>query len=266
MSYYYYRKNFSSGALAIQLIDSPGYPDDPLYDEIALEEDHTLPDATEAELTDQFRLVIWSETINPGDDPSMEIVTATRTSHPRVYQIVTRGEENTDIVAHPVGSYVGLHYTAGLSELDMAPVNDILAASAGSLIYVWVDIFGNKSIEILSPGSYGQVLVTAGSNERPFWDWAWLAPGAAYGAIKAFYHEVLVGVAGSKITIDESESLLATSFATDISTDSQKIDEQVSYDVDSEMLIFDGSSGSEQFVDAPSTLGKLETDVVTALV
>jgi hypothetical protein len=169
--YYMYRKNWGQGVLAIQLNATPGYPDDPLYDEIALEADHTLPGAGEADLTETFRLVIWSNSVNPGFDPGMEIVTAQRTDHPRVYQITQRGEEDTVAVAHPVGSYVGLHYTAGVSEHDLAPIQSILDAVAGSIVYTWEDVWGQRSIGILPPGYHQQILHTAGTGQPPYWDW-----------------------------------------------------------------------------------------------
>lgn len=199
----YYRKNYASAVLSIALVDSPGYVDDPLYDEIAVDTDHTLPNSTEVPtLTEQFRLIIWSNTIDPGDAPDMEIVTVTRTSHPRVYQIATRGEEDTGIVAHAVGSRVGLHYTAGISNADLEPILAVLAAAAGSIVYAWTDVFGNKSIAILEPSNYGKVLVTAGDNKRPFWDWVWGAPGASYGGIKQIYITIETGLSNAIITMD----------------------------------------------------------------
>lgn len=203
-NYYLFRKNFSSGILDQELLDAPRYADDPLYDEIAVKEGHNLPSASADGITtdDQFRLVIWNGTINPGDDPSMEIVTATITSHPRVFQVVTRGEENTIAAAHPVGSYVGLHYTAGVSLADLEPIADLLSAAVGSLFYTWSDVFGNRQVGILAPGLYGQVLVTAGTGHRPFWDWIWGAPGATYGRIKQFYPNIYSGVVANLLTID----------------------------------------------------------------
>jgi hypothetical protein len=203
----YYRKNFSSGILDVALIASPGYADDPLYDEIAVEEGHTLPNSDDTTLTKEFRLVIWSDNyINPGDDPDMEIVTATRTTHSRVYQIVTRGEEDTGIVAHAVGSYVGLHYTAGVSNADLEPIQAILDADPGSILYSWVDVFGNKQIGILPAATYGKVLVTAGTGQAPFWDWVWLSPGAAYGRIKHYNPIMYSGKSTVVITIDKLRS------------------------------------------------------------
>ena len=203
----FYRKNFSSGIMSLELKVAPDYLDDPRYDEIAVEDDHTLPDSNDTTLTKQFRLVIWNgDYTNPGDDPSMEIVTATRTTHPRVYQIVTRGEENTAIVAHPVGCNVGLHYTAGVSNADLGVILPILAANPGSIIYSWTDVFGNKQVGLLPPGTYGKVLVTAGTGQAPFWDWVWLAPGATYGRIKYYNPIIYSGKSTAVITISKQRT------------------------------------------------------------
>lgn len=56
----------------------------------------------------------------------------------------------------------------------------ILASPVGSIIYVW-DNDGTHYLERLIPGQYGQVLTTGGANQRPFWDWVWLAPGGDFG-------------------------------------------------------------------------------------
>ena len=178
----YFRKNYARGVMQIQLLDAPRYPDDPLYDELVLTTDHTLPTAADGcEIDREMQLVIWSNTDNPGWDPGMEIVTCTRTAHPQVYQITQRGAENTPIGAHAVDSYVGLHYTAGVSNNDLQPIIDMLAASVGTIVYTWEDLSGNRKIGILPPGLYGQVLVTAGDDAAPFWDWVWGAPGAMGG-------------------------------------------------------------------------------------
>ena len=54
----------------------------------------------------------------------------------------------------------------------------ILASPVGSIIYIWEDADGDKYLQRLIPGQYGQVLVTGGAGERPFWDWVWWSPGA----------------------------------------------------------------------------------------
>lgn len=255
----FYRKNFGAGVLDVALKAAPDYTGDPGYDEIAVVDGHTLPSSSEVDLTDQFTLVIWSDTANPGDDPNMEIVTATKTSHPRIYQVVERGAEDTDIVAHPVGSYVGLHYTAGVSNADLEPILDILEASKGSLIYAWQDIFGNSYIEILPPGSYGQVLVTGGLTNRPFWDWVWLTPGASGGFMVVREYEVFEGVIGNVITIDHEWDEVTPDILVLTDIDSSVAENEVLHSTETEVLVFDGSSGSESYVDAPSTSGKFET-------
>ncbi|MHC4345344.1 MAG: hypothetical protein ACYSUP_11740 [Planctomycetota bacterium] len=56
----------------------------------------------------------------------------------------------------------------------------ILAAPVGTVIYVWEDYEGQKHLERLIPGEYGQVLTTAGANHRPFWAWVYEEPGAVF--------------------------------------------------------------------------------------
>jgi len=187
----YFRKNYGFGTTrqAISKNIADGY----LYYNIFVEtKKNSLPNGsdgslynpsnlTDPDLTSQFKLVIWSTTVDPGDATDFEIVIARRTENANVYDIITRGDEDTAIVAHPAGSYVGLHYTAGLSMADLEPIRTILAAPKGSLIYTGDDGFGNKIIDILTPSTYGKVLVTAGDNKPPFWDWVWESPGALSG-------------------------------------------------------------------------------------
>ena len=253
----YYRKNFSSGVMSLALEATSDYaggaPDYPRYDEIAVEEDHTLPNSDDTILTKQFRLVIWSgDYTNPGDDPGMEIVTATRTTHPLVYQIVTRGEEDTSIVAHSIGSNVGLHYTAGVSNADLEAVLAILEADRGSLIYSWTDVFGNRQIEVLPPAVFGKVLVTAGSNKRPFWDWIWGAPGAAGGFIITRESVIEIGFLDEIITptLEDVEVGVVCSYNTDVEEFICLI-EIIGY---YEYLLFDGSSDTELYEDKESVI------------
>ena len=249
----YYRKNFSSGVMSLHLKSAPDYPDDPRYDEIAVAEDHTLPNSDDTTLTKQFRLVIWSgDYINPGNDPSMEIVTATRTTHPLVYQIVTRGEEDTAIVAHPVGCNIGLHYTAGLSNADLETILAILEADPGSIIYSWTDVFGNRQIGILSPAAFGKVLVTAGSNKRPFWDWIWGAPGAAGGFIITRESVIEVGYLDEKIVPTEEDKSVEVECS--YNTDAEEFECVIEIIGYYEYLLFDGSSGSEAYADIESEI------------
>ena len=56
----------------------------------------------------------------------------------------------------------------------------ILASPVGSIIYVWEDAEGDKYLERLTPGQYGQVLTTAGANHPPFWAWVYEEPGAVF--------------------------------------------------------------------------------------
>jgi hypothetical protein len=56
----------------------------------------------------------------------------------------------------------------------------ILASEIGTVIYVWKDAQGNHHLERLTPGEYGQVLTTAGANQRPFWAWVYEEPGAVF--------------------------------------------------------------------------------------
>lgn len=239
--------------MSLPLKVAPDYPDDPRYDEIAVEDDHTLPNSEDTTLTKQFRLVIWSGNYaNPGDDPGMEIVTATRTSHPRVYQIVTRGEENTSIIAHSIGCNVGLHYTAGVSNGDLETILAILEATTGSIIYSWKDVFGNKKIGILPPAAFGKVLVTAGLGHAPFWDWIWGAPGAMGGFIITRESVIEVGRSDEKIspTLKNEVFELVSSYNTDVEAFVCTI-EIIGY---LEYLLFDGSSGSEAYANKESVI------------
>jgi len=78
----------------------------------------------------------------------------------------------------------------------------ILASPLGSIIYIWEDLEGNKKLEKLIPGYYGQVLVTGGSNQRPFWDWVWEAPGGEGSPSIVFYLIVERSYKVEKITPD----------------------------------------------------------------
>jgi len=62
----------------------------------------------------------------------------------------------------------------------------ILASPVGTVIYIWEDFEGEKYLERLTPGEYGQVLTTAGPNHQPFWSWVWQEPGADFGG-QIFY-------------------------------------------------------------------------------
>ncbi len=249
----YYRKNFSSGVMSLLLKAAPSYTDDPRYDEIAVEENHTLPNSEDIALTKQFRLVIWNgDYSNPGDDPDMEIVTATRTTHPLVYQIVTRGEEDTAIVAHPVRCNVGLHYTAGLSNADLESIQSILEADVGSIIYSWADVFGNRQIGMLSPAPQGKVLVTAGVGKRPFWDWIWGAPGATGGFIVARECVIEVGLVDEIVspTLENKVVEVMCSYSMDAEEFVCPFETIEYY----EYLVFDGSSGEELYEDKESVI------------
>ncbi len=129
------RKNFARGSLKNLLTA--------IATSITLDVGHTLPTAVGS-----FRVVIWDmETFpNPVDDPDTEIVTASYSGVPNVYNIV-RAQEDTIQVAHAIGSEVALHVTAGLSEDDMTYLgskkvdesgigNDMVPVVSGtSLIY-----------------------------------------------------------------------------------------------------------------------------------
>lgn len=249
----YYRKNFSSGVMSLLLKAAPSYAEDPRYDEIAVEEDHTLPNSDDTTLTRQFRLVIWSgDYSNPGDDPDMEIVTATRTTHPLVYQIVTRGEEDTAIVAHPVRCNVGLHYTAGLSNADLETIQSILEAEVGSIIYSWADVFGNTHVGMLSPAPQGKVLVTAGSGKAPFWDWIWGAPGGAGGFI--ITRECVIETGHEEEEVSPTLNNTMVEVICSYNTDAEEFECIFETIRSIEYLLFDGSSGSEAYADKESVI------------
>ena len=101
------RKNFARGSLSLLLTD--------VAVQMRLNVGHGLP--TEAGF---FRAVIWNMSAfsNPADDPDTEIVTASYSGVPNVYNI-QRAQEGTLQVGHPVNSEVAIHYTSGMSEDDL---------------------------------------------------------------------------------------------------------------------------------------------------
>jgi hypothetical protein len=279
-NYYRFRKNFGAGILAQEMISSPRYPDDPLYDELAVETDHTLPSTAVdgVSTSDIFLLVVWYDTVDPGDDSDMEIMSAIITSHPRVFQMVERGLEGTSVAAHPVGSNVGLHYTAGLSLEDLQPLIVIHDSTPGSLIYSWTDVFGVREIGILEPGLYGQVLVTAGDGHEPFWDWVWGSPGAAYGRIRTFRPRIYSGhsqelvtmnvtrqVTASGITAVKRDNLNDPSYFTEFDLENPRsfTEGSVLVEIETEILNFSGDSNSEQLRQEEAVIGSsLQVDIV----
>ena len=78
----------------------------------------------------------------------------------------------------------------------------ILASPLGSIIYIWDDVEGDKKLERLIPGYYGQVLVTGGANQRPFWDWVWESPGAEGSPSIVYFLIVESSVTAAKIVPD----------------------------------------------------------------
>lgn len=64
-----------------------------------------------------------------------------------------------------------LFYTAATNLLNTRNLQ-ILGGEDGSIWYTW-----DGKLTELKHGSYGQILVTGGHGERPFWDWGWEAPG-----------------------------------------------------------------------------------------
>jgi hypothetical protein len=126
------RKNFAFGSLAVQLTA--------VATQMTLNVGHTLP--TDA---GSFRVVIWNIVTfpNPADDPDAEIVTATYSGGPNIYNIV-RAQEDTLQLVHAVGSEVALHYTAGVSDDDL-------------------DWLGSRKVNEAGIGN-GMVPVVSGSN------------------------------------------------------------------------------------------------------
>lgn len=110
----YLRSNFARGSLFSLLTD--------VATQLTVSIGHTLPTSA-----GQMVLVIWNMSVyqNPADDPDTEIVIATYSGTPNVYN-VTRGQEDTLAVAHSAGSEVALHYTAGVSEADFSVVGSYL--------------------------------------------------------------------------------------------------------------------------------------------
>ncbi len=72
-----------------------------------------------------FRILIWNATgfPDPFDDSNKEIVTASYSGTPNIYNLI-RAQENTSDVLHAAGSRAGLHYTAGISDDDIYDSTD----------------------------------------------------------------------------------------------------------------------------------------------
>ena len=103
------KKNFSFGTLASTLSAAAT--------QLTMTAGHSLPTTT-----GEFRLVIWDAVTypNPSDDSNVEIITGSFNAG-NVYDI-TRAEESTSDVEHAAGSKVGLHFTVGVYESDLALV------------------------------------------------------------------------------------------------------------------------------------------------
>ena len=86
----------------------------------------------------------------------------------------------------------------------------ILASPVGTVIYIWQDFGGQKYLERLEPGEYGQVLTTGGANQRPFWAWVWEEPGGDFGG-KVFFRIWMYAYAwdASIITMDKLKTVQA---------------------------------------------------------
>jgi len=80
--------------------------------QLTVQSGHTLPT-----IAGDFRLVIWNAVNypDPADDLGMEIVTASYSGTPNIYNI-TRAQEDTLDVTHDSGDRAGLHLTAGILE------------------------------------------------------------------------------------------------------------------------------------------------------
>jgi hypothetical protein len=102
-----------------------------------------------------------------------------------------------------LGLQIGVNVQASNALLDQL-VSLVLAAPLGSLFYVWQNVLGQRQMVKLSPSIYGQVLVTQGANQPPFWDWVWQSPGAAYSGHKVINAEVRSSALVAKLTINQS--------------------------------------------------------------
>ena len=102
------RENFARGTLASDLTA--------VAVQLTMNVGHTLPTAVGS-----FPLVIWDQISypDPADDIHLEIVTASYSGTPNVYDIV-RAQEDTVAVVHGSGDRVALHYTAQMSLDDLA--------------------------------------------------------------------------------------------------------------------------------------------------
>ena len=101
------RKNFGRARLALDITA--------LSNQLAVHTGHTLTVDVGT-----FRLVVWDDTAfpDPADDPNLEIITASYSGVPNVYNII-RAEESTLAVPHTAGNRCGMHYTAGVSLDDL---------------------------------------------------------------------------------------------------------------------------------------------------
>ena len=102
------RSNFGRGYLATGITV--------LSNQIIVRAGHTLT----VELG-SFRAVIWDHLHfpDPADDPNKEIITASYSGVPNVYDIL-RAQENTIAAVHDIGQRIGMHYTAGVSMDDLS--------------------------------------------------------------------------------------------------------------------------------------------------
>jgi len=101
------RKNFARGLLSAGI--------NAVVTQLTVTAGHTLPTTA-----GNFKLVIWDQTTysDPAGDPNLEIVTASYSGTPNVYDIV-RAQENTVAVVHSLGDRTALHFTAGMSLDDL---------------------------------------------------------------------------------------------------------------------------------------------------
>ena len=97
----------------------------------------------------------------------------------------------------------------------------MLTGENGSIFYAW-----NGAIEELPHGIYGQVLVTGGHGQRPFWDWVWNAPGASTAT--AFVIDCIVdsSVTTQEVsmdhTSDQGDAAISSDFESSEGPQSQK--------------------------------------------
>lgn len=143
------KKNFSYGVLASDVTLGAT--------QITVQAGHTLPTAV-----GYFRVLIWNVLLypSPSSDPNLEIVTASYSGTPNIYNI-TRAQESTVASTHSTGDKVAMTITAGVSDADayLLGSKEIDETNiAGGKVPYYDDISGKIKYTTLSGG--GDMMVS----------------------------------------------------------------------------------------------------------